>query len=658
VIEGNAPKRLRAELKILGGLCALWAFYLAYGVLWIVATRPADLVSSPLPWLLVAGPQVLGIQVVGIGLFLDLPRARWVRRHGRARPRPWLWLGLAAPLLPIAALLTIRDRQARAAAPSAAEVEAAFHRLLRLPRALGLRMFTWCGLATLTDAALLAAHYRWTRTELVVAVLLGLAILAPLCTMAVGWARTALRPEVLSAPREQEAFVRRRGFRLRLIVNAAIASAGIIATPLCAAFLWRENQPRENPVHQAEALAERASTLATHAADEEIGSFLVRHRGLALRIGTRWFGPAYPSLEGRGPIDVDGDGQPDVVAFGPPQSLAVAPIAPPPAPFRRILLIGGFCALAMAVASSVLVVLDMHQDLDHAIRLAAAVADGRPAPHTGPRRFGTYELHSLVGSVERLVGRITEANIAKYVAIERAKEADRLKSQFLANMSHDLRSPLNSIMGFSELLLSGIDGELEPDQREMVATIHENGRALLQQIDDILDTAKIEASRLDLHPEPIPPLTLINRAIHSAKKRQRGQVEYTLDADAGLPPVVVDPFRIVQALENILLFASERMDTGTLRIELHPIRGPRGRMVQLSTFTPVRPASSTQLARALRGFHRLPGHRGLGLGLPLSASILELHGGALHIEDLDEGMVLRADLGAPDLAWGRETKRR
>ena len=57
-------------------------------------------------------------------------------------------------------------------------------------------------------------------------------------------------------------------------------------------------------------------------------------------------------------------------------------------------------------------------------------------------------------------------------SIEKAKEADRLKSQFLANMSHDLRSPLNSILGFSELLLSGIDGEVTEDQRDQLQLVH------------------------------------------------------------------------------------------------------------------------------------------------------------------------------------------
>jgi signal transduction histidine kinase len=270
--------------------------------------------------------------------------------------------------------------------------------------------------------------------------------------------------------------------------------------------------------------------------------------------------------------------------------------------------------------------------------------------------FATLEIRELVASVDRLVERITEANVGKYVAIEKAREVDRLKSQFLANMSHDLRSPLNSILGFSELLLSGIDGELEPEQRTMIRAILESGRSLLQEIDDILDTAKIEASRLELHPEPTPPTALVNRAIQGARKRQPAHIHYDVDTAAGLPPAFCDPYRTVQAIENVLLFAGERMDRGTIQVKLRLGKTDRGRMIFVQVFTPVRPATAEQLGRARRGFFRIPGHRGLGLGLPLAGSILELGGGALGIEDLEEGMVFSLQLCAPDARRLRPTR--
>jgi signal transduction histidine kinase len=305
-------------------------------------------------------------------------------------------------------------------------------------------------------------------------------------------------------------------------------------------------------------------------------------------------------------------------------------------------------ALGAAITAIVMIAQDIHRDVTRAATRVDAVARGQAPPPMGERSFSTFEVQQLLQSVDRLIRRINDANIAKYVAIEKAKEADRLKSQFLANMSHDLRSPLNSILGFSELLLSGIDGELTSDQRSMVEPIHQSGRDLLQQIDDILDTAKIEASRLDLHPEPTPVATLVNRAIHGAKKRQRVDIGYEVETAPGLPPAFCDPYRTVQAIENVLLFSSERMTQGKVRVELRQGKTERGRMIFVKVHTPVRPATAEQLARARRGFYRIPGHRGLGLGLPIAGSILELEGGALAIEDLGTAMTFTIQLCAPE----------
>jgi signal transduction histidine kinase len=322
------------------------------------------------------------------------------------------------------------------------------------------------------------------------------------------------------------------------------------------------------------------------------------------------------------------------------------PRAAPPVRIEPFV-VAGLAALVACVAALVLVARDLRRDVRRAAAQVAAVVEERPPAPLLPGSLSTVEVQHLVEAVDRLIERIGQATVAKYVAIERAKEGDRLKSQFLANMSHDLRSPLNSILGFSELLLRGIDGELTPEQREIVQTIHDSGRELLQQIDDILDAAKLEARRLDLHPEPTPPANLISRAIKAARERQRGAIEYETEVAPGLRPAFVDPFRAVQALANILSFAGERMSAGTLRITIREGRVAEGPRIYVQVHTPVRPATAEQLARARRGFYRIPGHRGLGLGLPLAGAILELSGGSLGIEDLGEGMVLTAVMPAP-----------
>jgi signal transduction histidine kinase len=203
-------------------------------------------------------------------------------------------------------------------------------------------------------------------------------------------------------------------------------------------------------------------------------------------------------------------------------------------------------------------------------------------------------------------------------------------------MSHDLRSPLNSVLGFSELLMTGIEGELTADQREMIGTIHRTGKDLLQQIDDILDTAKIEAGRMEMHREPTPPATLISRAIQRARIRLDRPIEFDTTFAPGLPPAFVDPYRTAQALENVLLFAAEGLQQGTIEINCDVATHSQRKDVREVVIRIVSPralAPLAELEQARRGFFRLPGHTGLGLGLPIATSILEQQNGALLIED-------------------------
>ena len=296
-------------------------------------------------------------------------------------------------------------------------------------------------------------------------------------------------------------------------------------------------------------------------------------------------------------------------------------------------LLAGLAALALLLR-------DVERDVDRASRQVAAVADGEIPEPMAVDTFATAELRVLVRAVDRLVGRITDANVAKYVAIEKGQEAERLKSQFLANMSHDLRSPLNSVIGFSDLLLTGIEGELPPAQRERVVTIHRTGKALLQQIDDILDTAKIEAGRMELHREPTPPATLIARAIQRARVRlapdgagQGSPVDFDTTFAPGLPPAFMDPYRTVQAIENVLLFAAEGLESGRVEITCESPASKSVRELVIRIVSPHASVPLAQLEQARKGFFRLPGQTGLGLNLPIATSILELQGGSLTIED-------------------------
>src|SRR5579859_4038597 len=116
------------------------------------------------------------------------------------------------------------------------------------------------------------------------------------------------------------------------------------------------------------------------------------------------------------------------------------------------------------------------------------------------------------------------------------RKADRLKSEFLANMSHELRTPLNGIIGFSEFLVDGKPGGLNPKQAEYITDILNNGRHLLQLINDVLDLSKVEAGKMELNPEPFAVEKAIGEAcavVKAMAQKKRIQIQATVAAELG-----------------------------------------------------------------------------------------------------------------------------
>ena len=114
----------------------------------------------------------------------------------------------------------------------------------------------------------------------------------------------------------------------------------------------------------------------------------------------------------------------------------------------------------------------------------------------GIKRAMSARMH--MATVEEANRELTEKNRRLAQAVERLQEADRVKSNFLATVSHELRTPLTSVIGYSEMLLEGIAGELNDEQREYVRTVMEKGDQLLQLITGILDISRMEAGEMKI----------------------------------------------------------------------------------------------------------------------------------------------------------------
>jgi signal transduction histidine kinase len=629
--------RLGVELQLLGLLSLAWLLVSLHGATWLMLSRTADAVSlNDLGRVLV--PQFMALAGLSMRTLVELPAARWDRTGSfTTRRHPWAFTLIGWVMAPVAFVLWRRDRAARRTFPAPEAMIGAHTRLLRLPYWTALRLLAWSTTGFAVSAVWLAtARPSMTAIDLTLA-LVWIGAVAPIAVALAGAMRRALRPEVITVPTTIPA---RRVYDVSVRLQLLMSFAGIggLLTLTAGGSLLAFAERDRSAIDDATARA--TSLLAVIAQGDELalGQLLARAPDVTVELGPRRFGPArWIGPQPAGPLDLDDDGIVDGVVAGRDPVQVIVPLGPrPPVRTLPVALVGLLAILAATVAG-VALGRDTQRDILRAHSQVGAVAEGRAPPALAMQALSTAEIRRLVQSVDRLVARITESNVEKYVAIEKSKEADRLKSQFLANMSHDLRSPLNSILGFSELLLSGIDGPLTDEQRDMVAVIHSSGGELLQQIDDILDAAKLDAGRLELHPEPSPPATLVNRAVVNAKRRLGPGISFDVDTSSTLPPAFVDPYRTVQALENVLSFAAVRVERGVITVRAQLATSGRRRMIVVEIRPPVAPASAEQLGSARRGFHRLPGHRGLGLLLPIAGAILELQGGTLSIRESTRG---------------------
>ncbi len=148
-------------------------------------------------------------------------------------------------------------------------------------------------------------------------------------------------------------------------------------------------------------------------------------------------------------------------------------------------------------------------------------------------------------------------------------EATQLKSQFLANMSHELRTPMNAIIGFSQVLLRQRRDALSSSQVDMVERILRNGKNLLDLINDILDLSKIEAGKMEAHPEFFNLDELIHHTCESLQPLATVKfLDFVFQNHIGTCAIYHDSIRIKQVITNLVSNAIKFTDTGEVRIEL------------------------------------------------------------------------------------------
>jgi len=255
------------------------------------------------------------------------------------------------------------------------------------------------------------------------------------------------------------------------------------------------------------------------------------------------------------------------------------------------------------------------------------------------RRLNEEQLQRAVVGLER--SREEAAELARKYAAEkvRAEGANRAKSEFLANMSHELRTPLNAINGFSEMMTQEIYGPLGDARYAGYAQdIFNSGQHLLALINDVLDMSKIEAGKMSLRFEPVIIEELVEDSLRLIKNRAENaelQVERELPP---LPEIDADYRALKQVLLNLLSNAIKFTPRGgTIRLSAERRHDAAGGRVRFSVSDTGIGIAADDLARLARPFEQIETQhaktqQGTGLGLALSKSLVELHGGALDIE--------------------------
>ena len=220
---------------------------------------------------------------------------------------------------------------------------------------------------------------------------------------------------------------------------------------------------------------------------------------------------------------------------------------------------------------------------------------------------------------------------------EKALRASAARSEFMANVSHEMRTPLNSIVGFAEILL---DRNSDPETRHMLETVEHQSETLLKLIDDVLDESKMGAGRLELSPHPFDLLELLNdiHSMGSVKASERG-ISLSIDCPDHIPRWRRgDGLRITQVLTNLMSNAIKFTHQGSVTLRVRSLRAPQGlsplrfEVVDTGIGIPKDKQEKIfeQFAQADGSTTRRYG--GTGLGTTISRNLVRLMGGELRVE--------------------------
>ncbi len=255
----------------------------------------------------------------------------------------------------------------------------------------------------------------------------------------------------------------------------------------------------------------------------------------------------------------------------------------------------------------------------------------------------------LTGTAVRITNHAAIA-IANAILYQKVHEANLAKSEFVSMVSHELKTPMTSMRGFTDLLLSGMAGELTEQQRKFLETIAANIRRMGRQISDLTDISRIETGRLHMVIEPTAVVQVVNETLQTIQPLcQEKNICLNLELPEDLPLVLADKNRLVQVLTNLLSNACKYSPPGTetrltfTEKQIPDENGVNKPMVLCAVADQGYGISAEDQKKLFTKFFRAEDANirqspGTGLGLSITKGIVELQGGTIWVEsELGQG---------------------
>jgi signal transduction histidine kinase len=264
------------------------------------------------------------------------------------------------------------------------------------------------------------------------------------------------------------------------------------------------------------------------------------------------------------------------------------------------------------------------------VRLLGATPAARHQ-HTGVLRAPRLKLIADLGAaIDALTARFAVFAQAQETAIDARATAVRARGLFFASVSHDLKAPLNSILGFTHVVEQQ---PLSQGQLESLHAIHSRAQELLALIETILDAARVEEGHLSLMTDEVSFKQLFDKAIDTARQLSSSyEAQIFEEIEEGIPALIVDRTRVTRALATLIAYSIRTNQGGKMWIRAE--RESESRM-RLDVDVPKPAHSPKELELMLSPSHDQPGreHRGLSLGLRLARSVVKLHRGSVRVVD-------------------------